>query len=152
MKQRTVPHPATLTQAYQDFLQRKLDHYNKWLMDTKRPLSQPYPGFDEEFDMNAFDNIVAVSTGEAVVPERLKATKDQKPAKGSKSKATAKPVKAKRESAGPRAGSKLEQALALFRTYNGDRKATIAAIMSEVGMSQAGATTYFYNAKKASQA
>lgn len=50
-----------------------------------------------------------------------------------------------------RAGTKQEAALAIFQRHNGNRKAVIADIKNELGMSDAGATTYFYNAKRFSE-
>jgi hypothetical protein len=47
-----------------------------------------------------------------------------------------------------RAGTKQEAAMAIFQRHNGNRKAVIADIKTELGMSDAGATTYFYNAKR----
>ena len=93
-----------------------------------------------------FNTIVEQVTGTASpVPEEFKAVADQKRSKGARA---AKPVKMKRESSAPREGSKLEKAIAFFKQFNGERKLVIDALQSEVGMSQAGATTYFYNAKK----
>lgn len=51
-------------------------------------------------------------------------------------------VRAKRE------GTKQDRAVAIFKRCEGKRKETIAAIVHELAMSEAGATTYFYNAKK----
>lgn len=47
-----------------------------------------------------------------------------------------------------RTGTKQEAALAIFQRHNGNRKAVIADIQNELGMSNAGATTYYYNAKR----
>ena len=47
-----------------------------------------------------------------------------------------------------RAGTKQEAAMAIFQRHSGNRKAVIADIKNELGMSDAGATTYFYNAKR----
>jgi hypothetical protein len=49
-----------------------------------------------------------------------------------------------------RTGTKLDIAISIYQSTNGDRKQTIEEIMTRCGMSKAGATTYFYNAKKAS--
>lgn len=45
--------------------------------------------------------------------------------------------------------SKASIALSIVRSFDGSRKECIAAIMERCGMSTAGATTYYYNAKKA---
>lgn len=47
-----------------------------------------------------------------------------------------------------RTGTKQESAISIFKRCNGVRKDVIEAIQSELGMSQAGATTYFYNVKR----
>lgn len=49
---------------------------------------------------------------------------------------------------GAKTGTKQEAAVEIYKRLSGDKAAVIAAIMSELGMSTAGATTYFYNAKK----
>lgn len=50
--------------------------------------------------------------------------------------------------------SNTKQALAneQYRKHQGDRTAVINFLMEDLGMSKAGATTYFYNAKKAAKA
>lgn len=94
-----------------------------------------------------FNTIVEQVTGTATpVPEEFKAVADQKRTKGVRA-VKAKAVK--REASAPREGSKLQKAIEFFKEFNGDRKLVIGALQSKVGMSQAGATTYFYNAKKA---
>ena len=50
-----------------------------------------------------------------------------------------------------RAGTKQEAAMAIFQRHSGNRKAVITDIKIELGMSDAGATTYFYNAKRFSK-
>ena len=64
----------------------------------------------------------------------------KKPAKVAKSTEPKERVK--------RAGTKQEAAMAIFQRHSGNRKAVIADIKTELGMSDAGATTYFYNAKR----
>ena len=41
-----------------------------------------------------------------------------------------------------------DRALEIFKRLAGDKAAVIAAIKDELSMSDAGATTYFYNAKR----
>jgi hypothetical protein len=121
--------------AHNDYLQRKLDHYNAWLMDPKRELgSGPYPGFPEDVKLKA---------GRAIMQAEAKAKVEAKAAKAAKPKA----VKAKRapKASGP---SKQDRAVEIFRELNGDKAAVISAIQERLDMSVAGATTYFYNAKK----
>ena len=49
-----------------------------------------------------------------------------------------------------RAGSKKERAAEIYRQESGNKSTTIARFISELQMSTAGATTYFYNCKKGS--
>lgn len=115
---------------------RKLAHYNKWLLDPKRKVEDgPYPGFPEDLK-----------------PKRaVKAEIIAKPAvKVNAPRVKAAPVKTKKRAA--RAGNgPTKQMLAndIFARLGGDKAAVIAAIQLDLGMSLAGATTYFYNAKKA---
>lgn len=49
----------------------------------------------------------------------------------------------------PTAGSKLEQCYNLFKAYvNSDKELVIAMFLNEVGMTRAGAMTYYYQCKK----
>lgn len=47
-----------------------------------------------------------------------------------------------------RTNTKTARATAIYKQHNGDKATVINAYMTELGMSKAGATTYFYNAKK----
>lgn len=102
---------------------RKLAHYNAWLMDTKRPFGVAYPGFPE--DMEA-----------PKAAKRMTKVTDKVAKKGS-GKTPAMRV------------TKLDQAKELFKA-NGfkGREFMVALFMTELSMSKAGATTYFYNAQK----
>ena len=60
-----------------------------------------------------------------------------------KAESKAKPQREKR------AGTKQEKAIEIFQRLNGVRADVVATIQKELGMSLAGSTTYFYNAKKA---
>lgn len=157
------PYPMYSPEALA-YSSRKLAHYNEWLCDKSRAVgSGPYPGFPEDLERLAINqtsqlkgkkmqaqmstpevaaavinSVVATITGTAEVPEAAKPIKRK-----------GKPPASERVKGVARAGSKLEQAIAIYTRLNGDKAATIAAIQSEAGMSQAGATTYFYNAKKA---
>lgn len=120
-----------------DYGDRKLAHYNKWLLDPKREFGVPYPGFPEDLkatkgkkmESNVIANVATVLTKEA------------KPA-------TAAPKRVKRVS---RTGTptKGDLALQIYQRLGGDKAAVIGELQTGLGMSQAGATTYFYNAKKA---
>lgn len=120
--------------AHNDYLQRKLDHYNAWLLDDKREMGKPYPGFPEDVKLKA---------GRAVLQAEAKAKVEAKAAKAAKPKA----VKAKRapKASGP---TKQERAVEIYKRLSGDKAQVISTIQTELGMSVAGATTYFYNAKK----
>jgi hypothetical protein len=106
---------------------RKLAHYNAWLLDTKRPFGVAYPGFPEDLE--------APKAAKRVTKVTDKVTKKGKVA-----------VKAKRASKGE---TKLDQAKALFKA-NGfkGREFMVALFMTELNMTKAGATTYWYSAKK----
>jgi ribosomal protein L7/L12 len=121
--------------AHNDYLQRKLDHYNKWLCDPARPVgSGPYPGFPEDVKLKA---------GVAKLQAEAKAKVEAKAAKPKAEKAPK--VKRARKAEGP---TKQERAVELYKRLNGSKVEVIQAIQTELGMSLAGATTYFYNAKK----
>lgn len=49
----------------------------------------------------------------------------------------------------PKENTKQAKAVEIFKRMNGSKEA-VTTIMQELGMSKAGATTYFYNAKKLS--
>ena len=61
-----------------------------------------------------------------------------------KAKATVKVAKDKTKRV-----TKASQAQEIYKKFAGDKAQTIQAFMDDLGMSKAGATTYFYNAKKA---
>ena len=125
--------------AHNEYLTRKLAHYNKWLLDDEREFGKPYPGFPEDMkgkkvQSAVLSDMVSTLVGTKAVPASpVKAVK----------------VKASRKESGPKAGTKSQLAVEIFKRLNGDKAAVIAAIQAELGMSVAGATTYFYNAKKA---
>ena len=102
----------------------RLAHYNAWLMDANREFGVPYPGYPED---KVAKNVVKV-------PKLVKAK-------------AAPLVKAPRAK---RAGTtKLDQAKALFKAnVKLSRVNMIALFQEKLGMSKAGATTYFYNAQK----
>ena len=130
---------------YNKYLDRKLAHYNEWLVDNSREAGKPYPGFPEDKQarpvkfrmknmqtMNAFEQFDSDMKARSAKPKAEKAPK------------VAKEPKAPRAS-GP---TKADRALGIFKRLSGDKAAVIAAIKDELSMSDAGATTYFYNAKK----
>jgi hypothetical protein len=123
--------------AHNEYLSRKLAHYNEWLLDKTRPFGQPYPGFPEDLKQRKGkkmpSNVIADMTN---VLTKAKAA----PAKAVKAK------KAKRVGASPTKG---DLALQVYKRLNGEKTQVISELQTGLGMSLAGATTYFYNAKKA---
>lgn len=120
------------------FNQRKLDHYNKWLMDPNREIGAgPYPGFPEEIElMKASQKRAKRIATDVIVQAKATAKVNAAP--------KAKRVRA-RKGEGP---TKQDLAVEIYKRLAGDKAAVIEAIQAELGMSLAGATTYFYNAKK----
>ncbi len=125
-----------------DYGTRKLAHYNEWLLNPKRPADGvPYPGFPEdvalerareslkkEYAKKAFTNIVKQVTKGAVVSKRINTG----------------------TTANPRTKQMFANQVYNERIKLGEsRDQIVNEIMERVGMSKAGATTYFYNAKKA---
>ena len=126
------------TNSYDNaYLQRKLDHYNAWLLDPKRKVEDgPYKGFPEEVERAA-----KLAKGRAIM-EAERAAKPVKPAKVVKTKIAAKRPRAE----GP---TKQERAIEIYRDFMGLSKDNVVAkIREQLDMSLAGATTYYYNAKK----
>jgi len=130
---------------YNAYLDRKLAHYNVWLVDNSREIGKPYPGFPEDKQarpvkyrmknmqvMNAFEQFDSDMKARSAKP---KAVKEPKVAKEPRAPRASGPTKA-------------DRALEIFKRLGGDKAAVIAAIKDELSMSDAGATTYFYNAKK----
>jgi len=122
---------------HNDYMTRKLAHYNQWLLDPKRHVSQgPYPGFPDD-----------VAQAKAV--QSYKADFAERKAKVAEPKAKVprvpKAKKARKEGSGP---TKQDKAVEIFQRLFGDKAAVISTIQDELAMSLAGATTYYYNAKK----
>jgi hypothetical protein len=121
----------------QDYLQRKLDHYNKWLLDPKRTPGVPYAGFPEEVKMEKARaklaaEYIAKAKAKAEAPAKVKATKAKR---------------ARKAGSGP---SKIDRAVELYKAnIKLSKDNMIALLREELDMSLAGATTYYYNAKKA---
>lgn len=105
--------------AQNDLNTAKLAHYNAWLLDANREFGTVYPGFP----------------GEVTI-------------KVAKAKATTVVVKSVAKRA---AGTvtKLDQAKALYKdNIKLARVNMIALFQEKLGMSKAGATTYYYNVQK----
>ena len=117
---------------------RKLAHYNKWLLDPKRESGTIYPGFPEDLQR---ERALAKLKAEVTANTAAKADRPKIPAKA--------PVKVKRTrtTEGP---TKLDQAVELMRANPQFSKVEfIELFRNKLSMSQAGATTYFYSASKA---
>lgn len=118
-----------------EYLTRKLAHYNAWLLDPKRPAGEIYGGFPED-----------IIQAKAVA--KLKADVAAKPIK----EKIVRPPKAKRAKRASRqeGPTKLEQAIELYKANLKLSKDNMIDVIREtLGMSLAGATTYYYNARKA---
>ena len=119
----------------------RLRHYNEWLMDDTRDVTSTYPGFPG--DSKKEKTTVMVDKPE-VAPIN--------PKKGSKNSMKIQNVgiKVARStiSKGPKTGTKQAKAIEIVRKLGVEQKAqAIDAIMSELSMSKAGATTYFHNSR-----
>lgn len=114
------------SQEYQDYLNRKLKHYNTWLGDLDRELGTTYPGFPEDFPEKKTKKAVAKTVAKA-------------PA--------AAPVRKIRVSS--KGATKAERAVEIVA---GNQKLSrinmITLLQEQLGMSKAGATTYYYNSMK----
>ena len=118
------------------FNERKLAHYNAWLLDPKREFGVPYTGFPEELALRK----AAAKRGRKIAADVIVEAK-------AKAKAAAPKVKRVRAKRGE-GPTKQELACKIYDRLAGDKALVIEAIQAELGMSLAGATTYFYNAKK----
>lgn len=120
-----------------EYANRKLAHYNKWLLDPKRELGTFYPGFPEDIQR---ERAVAKLKAEAVAKVVTKAEKPK----------MVRPAKVKRTRKVSDGPTKLEQAIELYKANTQlSKDSMIALIRERLDMSLAGATTYYYNAKKA---
>lgn len=130
--------------TYNAYLDRKLAHYNVWLVDNSREAGKPYPGFPEDKQPSAvkfrMKNMQVMNAFEQLASDQVQRTKPQ----------VVREPKVAKEPKAPRATgpTKADRALEIFKRLSGDKGAVIAAIKDELSMSDAGATTYFYNAKK----
>ena len=127
---------------YSQYLDRKLKHYNEWLMNPKRSIiSGPYPGFPEDLEREAALNNLRADFAQRIAKKQQQ---EEKPVEVvDKPKKTRNRVK---KIAGP---SRQVQAQEIYKRLNGDRAAVVRAIQDELGMPAGSAMTYFYNSKKA---
>lgn len=119
-----------------DYGDRKLAHYNKWLLDPKREFGTLYPGFPEDLKQTKGKKMES-----NVIASMTETLAKGKPAKAAPAK------KAKRVGTG--SPTKGELALQIYKRLDGNKLSVINELQTGLGMSLAGATTYFYNAKKA---
>jgi hypothetical protein len=117
-----------------DYMQRKLNHYNEWLLNPKRAVGTgPYPGFPEDLALERGHKITL-----AIHQEKI-----------AKKKAAASKPKALRARSAPGQPTKLDRAKALRVSNPGASKDTlISMFIDQLGMSKAGATTYYYSSAK----
>ncbi len=120
-----------------DYGTRKLAHYNVWLLDPNRkPYPEGrYPGFPEDVER---EQALAAYKQEFVQRAAKAKPKTEKAPKAPR-------VKRAKRTEGP---TKQDRAVEIYRELAGDKATVISAIQERLGMSLAGATTYFYNAKK----
>ena len=133
-------YPQPGTNEHNDFLTRKLAHYNEWLLRPGRTIDEgPYPGFPEEIALvQGRKQLAAEMQARKVAKETAKTDKGAPARKERK-------VRARKDGAGP---TKQDQAVEIYKRLNGVKGDVIQMIQAELKMSLAGATTYFYNAKK----
>ncbi len=133
MAKKHIENPTQLDEG-----SKRLAHYNEWLLDPNRPFGTVYPGYPTDSKPSKGKKMPST-----VIADMTKVLTKEK-------KVAIKPAKkAARVSDGPRAGSKTELAIEIYKRLHGDKTACIAAFHTELGMSIAGSTTYYYNAKKA---
>ena len=119
-----------------DYGTRKLAHYNVWLLDPNRKPypADRYPGFPEDVER---EQAVAAYKEEFV--QRQAKPKAEKAPKAPRAKRV-------KRMEGP---TKQERAVELYKANMKLSKDNMIALLREkLDMSLAGATTYFYNAKK----
>lgn len=121
--------------AHNELMTRKLAHYNEWLLDPNREFGTRYPGFPGEAD-SAYNPKKAAAT---VMQAAQKTARAARPAK----------VKVKRAPRGE-GPTKQERALEIYKAnMKLSKDNLIELIRTELQMSLAGATTYYYNSKRA---
>ena len=111
--------------------QKRLDHYNKWLLDPKREFGTTYPGYPEDVKK-------PISRKKGKMMEAVAVdTKVSKPVKVTKVKAES-PAKA------PRDGSKLSKALEVVKaTGKDDKEACLVAIVNALSVTRGNASIYY---------
>lgn len=134
-KRTTVTTPSN---ARNDELTDRLNHYNDWLMDTKREIPSYYPGYPGDKTKKPTTTVVEKPKVAPVKPKKGKSVMSIETVG----------VKVAKIARGPKAGTKQSKAIDIVRVLGVSAKAeSIDKIMAELGMSKAGATTYFHNAR-----
>ena len=144
-KEKTI---RTNLDKHQEELTDRLKHYNEWLTDKTRNFTSLYPGYPGDAEkknttLPGYPGIVVEN------PE----TTPIKSTKGSKNSMNIQNVGVKVASTQvmkrPKASTKQANAITIVQNVGIDKKHdAIAKIMTDLGMSKAGATTYFHNARR----
>ena len=112
--------------------QKRLDHYNKWLLDPKREIGSVYPGYPE--DKKAPKSRKKGKMMEAVAVDTV-VTKPTKAVKVAKAESSAK---------APRDGSKLSKAVEVVKaTGKDDKEACLVAIVNALAVTRGNASIYY---------
>jgi hypothetical protein len=118
---------------HQEELTDRLKHYNDWLMDNSRPCDSTYPGYPADKKKKSAVKVAPINN-----------------VKGKTMKIQAVGVKV----TGVKLMKRAKEGTKQFKAYEivqklgtVDKSVAIQAIMGELNMSKAGATTYFHNAK-----
>lgn len=113
--------------------QKRLDHYNKWLLDPKREPGTVYPGYPADKK--------PLSRKKGKVMEATATEVNVKPTKVTKPEPVTKAPKAKRE------GTKLSKAVELVKaTGKDDKEACLQAIVSTLSVTRGNASIYYSKA------
>lgn len=122
-------------------LSDRLNHYNDWLLDDKRDIPSIYPGYPGDKTKKPTTTKVEKPTVAPVKPVKRKKGK-------SVMSIETVGVKVAKIARGPKAGTKQAKAIEIVRVLGVSAKTeSIEKIMADLGMSKAGATTYFHNAR-----
>jgi hypothetical protein len=119
----------------------RLRHYNEWLMDDTRDVTSTYPGFPG--DSKKEKTTVMVDKPEVAPINPKKGSKNSMKIQNVSMKVASTQVMKR-----PKASTKQANAITIVQNVGIDKKHdAIAKIMADLGMSKAGATTYFHNAR-----
>jgi hypothetical protein len=156
---------------FNDFLTAKLAHYNKWLAESIGS-GETYPGYPEEAKILKrgpvtqqtnetvdLDSLMKDNTAVAVKGNGARKQYGKNKGRTKSTKGSVRAARNQRESivmstneVNVKSVSKVSKKVRSFELYESliaeGKAAVIEAYKNELGMSTAGATTYFYNAKK----